>query len=96
VRRKLRSRSGEQLNVPDDLDASLAGALRDRMAIEREAGGYDEAIELGEVGFVEVCYFGTPAKAGVQGSGNRCFAAWAPAFAGEQPVIPHRHLRTAG
>ena len=26
-----------------------------------------------------------PAKAGIQGSGNRCFApAWAPAYAGEQ------------
>ena len=28
---------------------------------------------------------GSPAKAGAQGSGNRCFAtAWTPAFAGEQ------------
>ena len=27
----------------------------------------------------------SPAKAGAQGSGNRCFAsAWTPAFAGEQ------------
>jgi hypothetical protein len=54
VRRKLRARAGEQLNVPDDLDASLAGALRDRMTIEREAGGDDEGVELGEVGLIEI------------------------------------------
>ena len=54
VRRKLGPGAGEQLDVADDLDAGLAGALRDRVAVEREAGRDDEAVELGEVGFVEV------------------------------------------
>src|SRR4051794_2391857 len=54
VRRKLGAGAGEQLDVADDLDACLAGALGDGMAVEREAGGNDEGVELGEVGGVEV------------------------------------------
>ena len=50
VRRKLGPGAGEQLDVADDLDAGLAGALRDRVAVERQAGRDDEAVELGEVG----------------------------------------------
>ena len=54
VRRKLGPGAGEQLDVADDLDAGLAGALRDRVAVERQAGGDDQAVELAEVGLVEV------------------------------------------
>ncbi len=54
VRRKLGPGAGEQLDVADDLDAGLAGALRDRVAVERQAGGDDQAVELAEVRFVEI------------------------------------------
>jgi hypothetical protein len=54
VRRKLGPCAGEQLDVADDLDAGVARALRDRVAVERQAGRDDEAVELGEVGRVEV------------------------------------------
>ena len=76
VRRKLGPGAGEQLDVADDLDAGVAGALRDRVAVERQAGRDDEAVELGEVGFVEVGDFrsspdGRPGcQAGVLSSGS--------------------------
>ena len=54
VRRKLGPGAGEQLDVADDLDAGVARALRDRVAVERQAGRDDEAVELREVDFVEV------------------------------------------
>ena len=54
VRRKLGPGAGEQLDVADDLDPRLAGALRDGVAVDRETGGDDEGVELGEVGCVEV------------------------------------------
>ena len=73
VRRQLGPGAGEQLDVADDLDPGLAGALRDRVAVERKAGGDDEAVELAEVGFVEVAAQ-SPGEGGVQ--------AAAPAFAG--------------
>ncbi len=53
VRRKLGPGAGEQLDVADDLDAGLAGALGDGVAVEREARCDDEAVELAEVRFVE-------------------------------------------
>ena len=62
VRRKLGPGAGEQLDVADDLDAGLAGTLRDRVAVEREAGRDDEAVELGEVGFVEVGDLSSPGR----------------------------------
>ena len=54
VRRKLGPGAGEQLDVADDLDAGVARPLRNRMAVEREAGCDDEAVELRQVGLVEV------------------------------------------
>ena len=70
MRRQLRPRPGEQLDIADDLDAGVAGALGDRVAVEGKAGGDDDGVELGEVGLVEVGNFRSPAKAGVQGSGE--------------------------
>jgi hypothetical protein len=35
VRRKLGPSSGEKLDIADDFDASRAGALSDRVAVER-------------------------------------------------------------
>ena len=97
MRRKLGPGAGEQLDVADDLDAGLAGALRDRVAIEREAGGDDEAVELAEVRFIEVCDFRSPAKAGVQAAAKQRFPLpWAPAFAGEQFIVPRGDPRAAG
>jgi hypothetical protein len=54
VRRELGPRAGEQLDIADDLDAGLAGALSDRVTVEGQARGDDEGVELGEVGGVEV------------------------------------------
>ena len=54
VRRKLGPGAGEQLDVADDLDAGLPGALGDRMAVERQARRDDEAVKLRKVRFVEI------------------------------------------
>ena len=69
VRRKLGAGAGEQLDVADDLDAGLAGALRDRVAVERQARGDDEAVELREVGLVRVRRFPFPGEG--RGPGQR-------------------------
>ena len=54
VRRQLRPRPGEQLDIADDLDTGLARTLGDRVAVEGKAGGDDDRIELGEVAGGEV------------------------------------------
>ena len=64
VRRKLGPGAGEQLDVADDFDAGVAGALRDRVAVERKAGRDDEAVELGEVGVVEIGDVKSPRERG--------------------------------
>ena len=43
VRRQFGPRAGEKLDVANDLDAGFAGALRDRVAVERQAGRDDQA-----------------------------------------------------
>ena len=86
MRRQLRPRPREQLDIADDLDAGLAGALSDGVAVERQAGGDDEGVELAEVGLVQVRDFCSPAKAGVR----FLTLIWTPAFAGEQSGSPTR------
>jgi hypothetical protein len=54
VRRKLGPGAGEQLDVADDLQVCRACTFDNGMAVERQAGGDDEAVELAEVGGVEV------------------------------------------
>ena len=73
VRRKLGPGAGEQLDVADDLDPGVSRALCDRVAIERQAGRNDEAVELGEIGGVEVGDFKILAGTG-RGTVRRSFA----------------------
>ena len=54
VRREIGAGAGEQFDVADDFDAGFAGAGGDRVAVEGEAGGDDDGVELGEVGLGEV------------------------------------------
>jgi hypothetical protein len=54
VRRQLGPRAGEQLDIADDFDPRLSRAARDRVAIERQSGSDDQAVELREIGVVEV------------------------------------------
>ncbi len=61
VRREFGAGAGEQLDVADDFDARVSRTLRDRVAVERQAGRDDEGVELGEVGFIQVRNFYSPA-----------------------------------
>ena len=95
MRRQLGPGAGEQLDVADDLDARLAGALGDRVAVERQAGGDDEGVELGEVGGVEVGDTSSP-----EGGGQRIVPTPRPPSSRQPPLagflrIPRRHLRAA-
>ena len=81
VRRKVGAGAGEQFDVADDLDPGLARALRDRVAVERQAGGDDDAVEAGEVG----CR-----RSSSSGDARR-----APRAARRLIVIPRRHPRPA-
>jgi hypothetical protein len=58
VRRELGAGAGEELDVADDFEARLTGPGGDGVAVERQAGGYDEAVELAEVRFVQAGDFG--------------------------------------
>ena len=94
MRRQLGPRPGEQLDIADDLDAGVARALRDRVAVERQAGGDDDGVELGEVGVVEV---GDPALELPERSLTRSVLrrAWPSSFARFLLVVPRRHPRPA-
>ncbi len=62
------------------LAAGIAGALRDRVAVERQAGRDDQGVELGEVGAIQVGQLGAFGQLRA-----RFFAC-----------IPRRDLRPAG
>ena len=49
VRRKLKPGAREKFDVADDLEPGLAGAGGERVGVEGDTGGEDEAVEGGEV-----------------------------------------------
>ena len=74
-----RPRESEQLDIADQRHPGLARPRRDRVGVERHAGGEDHAVEAREVDLQRI---------GDGGDGRNLFP-------GPGPAVPRRHVRAA-